>query len=64
MAVTGDSRGGTLKQIIKTMDATGVLPPKEGPMGALASCRRGREKKQRRASGGKEEASVTWLHDR
>lgn len=64
VAVTGDSRGSTLKQIIKTMDSKGVLAPEEGPLGALANCRRAREKKHRRASGGKEESSVTWLQDR
>ena len=64
VAVTGDSRSSTLKQIVMTMDAAGVLAPEEGPLGALASSRGGREKKHRRASGGKEESSVTWLHDR
>ena len=64
VAVMGDSRGSTLKQIVKAMDSRGVLAPEEGPLGALANCRGAREKKHRRASGGKEESSVTWLNDR
>lgn len=63
-AVTGTSRCSTLKHIVKTMNAAGLLAPEEGPLGMLTGNRGKRGRRHRMSSGGKEELSVTWLQDR
>ena len=63
-AVMGASRCSTLKHIIKTMNAAGLLAPHEGPLGVLSGSRESKGKRHRISSGGKEECSITWLQDR
>lgn len=65
-AVAVVSKTGTLKQIVKTMNAAGFLAPEDGPLGAL----KGKGKRGthvRTLSGNKEgslpSSSVTWFRD-